>query len=359
MFFFQPKLCCRVRRVPSQLGNCLLLRLHWCLFLWSRSFASMRSTSKLLATRAALPKDHVTLRQTRINAVAAARLHEVFLQRKYTSCVWVSAALVRDCKLARRGEEPVTAPQHSGGEYDYYNLDQLLQLARTATGTWFPMNVQRTFSSEGFKHQHRSNVWFTERQLGCAIEPRPGQAPSLLTVSGAAERLYNTDQLVAATAGHVLDNGCGAPGVERCVKGVDVFVMTSGADKHGFVSNRWCCESIVGLRPGIEPKVKIFNRRFGVVGMYNRDQLEWPIPVPDPPHRWANGSPMLPHDQMLLEQARVTLGVASRRWTAAQPQAAKNNVQPGAEATQFDNPIPRGVQEVINVDQLIDATTVL
>jgi hypothetical protein len=135
--------------------------------------------------------------------------------------------------------------------------------------------------------------------------------------------------------------------------------MTSGADKHGFVSNRWCCESIVGKRPGIEPKVKIFDRRFGVVGMYNRDQLEWPIPVPDPPHRWASGSSMLPHDQVLLEQARVTLGVTSRRWVTAKSHVMSNNLLPGAARTKFDNVMPRGVNEVVNVDQLVDATAVV
>jgi hypothetical protein len=335
----QPGVCCKHDVVAAELS-------------WN--VASMRSTPRLL-NRAVRLKDHVTLQHQRINVVAATRLHEQFLERSFTSCVWASASVVRDCKLARRGEEPVTAPQHSGGVHEYYNLNQLLNLARTATGTWFPMNLQRTLTAEGFKQQYRSTVWFREHQVGSGIVPRTGQVPSLLKLGGNTERLYNTDQLVPPFDAQLFDNGIGTNGDAARVNGPDVFVMTYAAAKNGFVSNRWCAESIVGLRPGVELRVKLFHRRFGTVGMYNHDQLEWPIPALDPPHRWASGAMMFPHDQVVLEQARVTLGLASRRWVAAQPQVARNNVLAEAIRTTFDNAIPRGVQEVVNVDQLIDA----
>jgi hypothetical protein len=120
----------------------------------------------------------MTLQQRRVNVVAAAKLHEVYLQRNFRSCVWASAAVTRNYQLAKRGENPVAVPQNDKREFSFFNVDQLVHLARTARGTWFPMAWQRTLSSKQFERNYRSTVWFTERQLGNGVVPHTGQAPS-------------------------------------------------------------------------------------------------------------------------------------------------------------------------------------
>jgi hypothetical protein len=312
-------------------------------------FSSMRRTPSILVYRPAHSKDHVTLRHKSINIVARGKLHEVFLGRKFTSCVWAPAAMVRECKLARRGEEPVTVPQSSGGDRTFFNNDQLLCFARTANGAWLPWDWQRTLSSEGFEQKYRSTVWFKEQQLGNGIVPRPGQTPSVLTLGGVAERLYNTDQLVPSTAEHFFCNG------ER-IRGSDAFVLEYVARRHKFASNVWSGLRAVGFRPDVVPKASMFDRRCGVVGEYNHSQLVWPIPVPVPPHCWANGAAMLPHDQVLLEEARVKLGLDSRRWVVARPNMVTNNGVPGAVTTKVEVAVPRVTMELLNTSQLIDVT---
>jgi hypothetical protein len=290
----------------------------------------------------------VTRQHQRVNVVTAAKLHEVYLQQKYKSCVWASAAVVRECNLAKRGEKPVSAPQCDGSEFELYNLDQLLHFSRTATGTCFPMALQRALSLEQFQRNHRSTVWFLEQQLGKGIVVRPGQTPSLLTFEGVAERLYNTDQLVRPERPHAFGNG-------QPVTGADAFVLEHVTERRGFTSNVWSAESIVGIRPRVACIANVFDTRFCTRGVYNHDQLEWPIPVPDPLHCFSNGAAFLPHDQVVLEQARVTLGLSSRRWFVAHSHVTGNNVLPGAELTKVSTAIPRGMIELVNADQLIEA----
>jgi hypothetical protein len=288
----------------------------------------------------------MNLQHRRVNVVAAAKLH-VYLQRNFRSCVWASAAMVRNCNLAKRGENPVAAPQYDGSEFEYYNLGQLPYLSRTSTGTWFPMNFQRTLSSEMFIRKHHSTVWFLEQQLGNGIVPRPGQTPSQLTLNGQRQKLYNTDQLTQPPRAHIFSNGCS-------MKSDDALVLEYVARRRGFVSNVWSAARFVGVRCGVTSSAYIFDGRYGVLGMYNQDQLVWPIPVPDPPHCWANGSAMLPHEQLVLEQARISLGLTSRRWVVARSDVACNNLQPGAELTKLSSALPRAVMTVANVDQVIN-----
>jgi hypothetical protein len=277
-------------------------------------------------------------------AVTQAKLHEVYLQRKFTPCVWASAAVVRDCNLAKGGEEPVTVPLFDGSNSEFYNLGQLLHFARTASGVWFPMHFQRALCSERFKQKHRSTVWFTEHQLGNGTVPLPGQTPAQLTLGGKVHQLYNTDQLVPPARAHVFCSGFS-------VLGGDVFVLEHVARRHGFTSNMWSAEHIVGIRPGVECNARVLHSRFGVLGVYNRDQLVWPIPVPDPPHCWASGSSMPPHVQVVLEQARVRLGLTSRRWVSAYTVSRK--LTPGAKLTTVEHVTPRRTMELVNTDQLV------
>jgi hypothetical protein len=65
---------------------------------------------------------------------------------------------------------------------------------------------------------------------------------------------------------------------------------------------------------------------------------------------------MPPHNQVLLEQARVTRRLTSRRWVAAHSHVANNNLLLGAVPTKYEVVMPRGVVHVVNVDELIDAT---
>jgi hypothetical protein len=307
----------------------------------------MRFTARL--HRAALPRDHVTLQHWRVNVVTAAKLHEVYLQRKYTSCVWASAAVVRDCNLAKRGEAPVTAPQRDKGEFEYYNLDQLLHFARTASGTWFPMNFQRALCAERFQRKYRSTMWFQEQQLSNGIVPLPGQVPAQLALGdNKVKRLYNTDQLVLSARSHMFSNG-------HTLHRTNAFAAEHVAERRGFTSTVWCAATTVGVRPGVECSAYMVDARFGTRGVYNHDQLVWPIPVPVPPHCWANGAVMLPHDQVLLEKARVNFGLTSRRWCTARVHVARNNVVPGAEVATVHTAMPRSVMELVNTDHLIDA----
>jgi hypothetical protein len=166
-----------------------------------------------------------------------------------------------------------------------------------------------------------------------------------VTLDGTDYTLYNTDQLVRPSRVHVFSNGCS-------VTGTDVFVLEYVAGRRGFASNVWSAERFVGTRPGFASCAQVYDRRFGAVDVYNHDQLVWPIPVPDPPHIWESGSAMLPHDQVVLEQARVGLGLTSRRWVMAHAHIAGNTLLPRVEVTKLDTALPRGVQEVLNTDQL-------
>jgi hypothetical protein len=135
-----------------------------------------------------------------------------------------------------------------------------------------------------------------------------------------------------------------------------VFVLQHVAGRHGFPSILWCSVLTVGLRPDVAPKAHVFDRRHGVCGVYNHGQIDWPIPVPDPPHSWASGSAMPPHDQAVLEQSRVRLGLTSRRWVMAHANVVSSNVVSGAVATDVDTVFPRGVMTLLNTDQLREVT---
>jgi hypothetical protein len=306
----------------------------------------MRFTRRL-DRAAALPGDHVNLRHSRMSAVTAQKLHQMYLQRKYTSCVWASAAVARNCRLAKHGEAPLAAPLHNGGQIEFYNVDQLLRLARTASGKWFPMPFQRALSNEQFQRKYRSTVWFQEYQLGNGIVPLPRQAPAQLTLDGEAHHVYNTDQLVPPLRTHAFGNG-------SLVTKFDAYVLEYVAGSRGFTSNVWSAESVVGVRPGVACSAHVLHARFGTSAMYNHGQLDWPLPVPDPPHCWASGVVMLPHEQAVLEQARVTLGLTSRRWVGAHAHVAGNNVLPGMEPTHVEFAMPRRTARLVNTDQLID-----
>jgi hypothetical protein len=162
------------------------------------------------------------------------------------------------------------------------------------------------------------------------------------------ERLYNTDQLVPPASEHFFSNDVRA-------SGPDAFVLAHVAGRCGFTSNVWCTAKSVGLRPNVAPKASVFDRRFGTATMYNRSQLQWPIPVPDAPHLWANGSAFPPHDQVVLEEARIKLRLNARRWVAARAQVVGNNAVPGAIPTTVEIVMPRGAVEVLNTEQLLEA----
>jgi hypothetical protein len=67
---------------------------------------------------------------------------------------------------------------------------------------------------------------------------------------------------------------------------------------------------------------------------------------------------MPPHDQVVLEEARVRLGLSSRRWVVARSHVVGNNVMRGALPTTTIKVLPRGVNTLFNTEQLTDATGV-
>jgi hypothetical protein len=237
----------------------------------------------------------------------------------------------------------------ASGEGGFYNLNQLVCLHRTRNGGWFPFTHQRVLCDEGFREQFRSNVWFLESQLSeSGVAPLPGMRPMTTTWDGKRAVLYNAAQLTPPHRAHVYGDALPVNSV------TDRTVLSSVAERNGFTSNAWCAVSRVGGKPGVRARAKAFCPRYGVVPVYNEDQLVWPIPVPDPPHRWGNGSHMLPHYQEQLELARQQQGFASRVWYKAGFHRHKNNVRPGAVLITIDLGIPLGNTPVLNATQLID-----
>jgi hypothetical protein len=132
------------------------------------------------------------------------------------------------------------------------------------------------------------------------------------------------------------------------------FVFEHVARRHGFTSSVWHSASAIGVKSGIEPKAKLFCRRYGFQLFYNVDQLKWPIAASDLPQRWINGGNMLPHDQLLLSGVREEQGFRSRVWASASFQSSINNVRLGATPTILTTAVPYTEYGALNLDQLID-----
>jgi hypothetical protein len=192
-------------------------------------------------------------------------------------------------------------------------------------------------------------VWFHEAQLSDkGITPLPGMRPLAVTWDGKSNVLYNTQQLKPPQRCHVVG--------KTMMTGLrDPFALEHAALRHGFTSTTWHLVSAVGAKPGVEAKLKIYDQRYAMQPVYNQDQLEWPIPVPDPPHRWGNGTEMRPHEQVLLEEIRQRQNLDARVWVKASYQQHTNNVRHGAVPVVINLGVPVGITTVLNTEQLVDA----
>jgi hypothetical protein len=302
----------------------------------------LRATRRVL--RAVRATDHVTLQRKPINDDNGL-LHAAYLKNGYKSCVWASADVVRNCRLAKGGAQPVAVPI-TAGVIGMYNLDQLITFARTATGKWFPANFHRELAQRQYVNgvfRYKSNVWFSDTQVA-AGQLEPLQRENTVTVEHNV--LFNAAQLKSTAGGHTFHNGA----VMRISD--DQLVLQYVAAKEGFASKKWVATTMVGPLDGVTPLAHVWSTRHGTVPMYNLDQLEWPIPVPAEPHSWATtGSAMLPHQQLFLEKVMQRRGFASRQWYSAPQQIGLDNVMPGALPVVLQTPTDS--VELLNRNQLL------
>jgi hypothetical protein len=295
--------------------------------------------------------EHLTLQRNRIHGDNRL-LHAAYLKNGYKSCMWASADVVRSCRLARGGAQPVAVPATAGGAIQMFNLNQLINFARTATGKWFPPAfhrelLQRQFGG-GKKLRYKSNVRLLDTQLAVGeLEVLPGETPATVrNVDGTTINLFNSAQLVPTAGDHTYHSGTAVHNVD------DQAVLQYVAAREGFTSKMWVSATYTGLHDGVMPLANVENRMHGTTAMYNMDQLVWPIPVPAQEHSWgATGRVMLLHEQVALERVRQHRGFASRRWYSWKQQVNLNNVRPDAV------PVPlhtlTNSVDLLNRDQLL------
>jgi hypothetical protein len=230
----------------------------------------------------------------------------------FRSTMWVSAGVARKHALQRApGAAPAARLTVGNRDVAFYNADQLISLARTATGAMWPPGLHRALHGLRRAHRFESDVWFDARALA-TLRPIDGARPCAVPPLGDELRphaVFNAEQIAPPARVHTLQSrsGCAPPRAAA-----DTRVLEHVASSRGFTSTHWVSTRAVGLRPGVLPAAALAGEpRPDCV--YNTDQLQWPLAAPDPPHTWR-GAALLPHEQQVLDRAAAAGGFSSRRW---------------------------------------------
>jgi hypothetical protein len=230
-------------------------------------------------------------------------------ERSFRSAVWASERAVRMHWLQRQnGDAPAAHLSIDGRSVGFYNTDQLIALGRTATGALFPLALMRPLRDAQLARHFKASQWFDAGDLR-SLRLLPGQAPIAVEArDGQRVVVVNADQLAEPDAVHSIAVADG-----RYVASWETKLLEHVRQARGFTATTWVPVNVVGLKPGVEPVSTLAGNSIPN-RVYNTDQLEWPVAVPDPPHTWPSGRRFRPHEQQVLAAAAATHGFTSRTW---------------------------------------------